>query len=42
MQGGAGDDVYIIDDLNDAIAEDPGAGSDAVQIAFSYPAREQF
>jgi Ca2+-binding RTX toxin-like protein len=34
--GGAGNDTYVLDSEPDAIIEDGGAGTDVVQVSFSY------
>jgi trimeric autotransporter adhesin len=36
LAGGAGNDLYVVDDASDLIAEDAGAGVDAVQASTSY------
>lgn len=36
MQGGAGDDTYIIDDIGDRIFETSGDGTDGVESSISY------
>ncbi|HET8899978.1 MAG TPA: calcium-binding protein, partial [Rhodanobacteraceae bacterium] len=36
LEGGAGNDTYITDDTADVVAEDVGAGTDAVQTTASY------
>ena len=36
LQGGIGNDVYIVDDLGDAINEAPNEGTDTVQSSVTY------
>src|SRR5262249_47257917 len=40
MLGGTGNDTYFVDDVGDAVVEDPGEGSDAVfsSVNFALPA----
>ena len=36
MQGGAGDDTYVIDSLTTSVDETGGGGSDTIQIATPF------
>ena len=36
MQGGLGDDIYVIDNLKDQVDESSGGGSDTIQIATAF------
>jgi Ca2+-binding RTX toxin-like protein len=34
--GGTGDDLYLVDNVGDSVAEDNGAGLDSIQSSVSY------
>jgi Ca2+-binding RTX toxin-like protein len=36
MRGGAGNDIYVIDDVGDVVIENPGEGIDTVEASISY------
>ena len=36
MQGGAGNDTYVVDDVGDTVYESPGQGIDTIESTISY------
>ena len=40
MQGGLGDDTYVVDDINDVVKEQTSEGTDLIQSSVSYTASD--